>query len=212
MVAAVQDGEVLPLRLALEARGRDFHGDGLGLLLFAVHGGHQDGLAHAQVGPQLLVEQLGVLFNDRVGGGQNALHRAVVLFQLDELDVGVVGGQLGQVFDGGAAPGIDGLVVVAHRREHGARARQQLHQPVLAHVGVLVFVHQQIADAVLPARAHLFVAGQQQRGNADQVIEVHRLIGRQRGGIAAVDIGGFHVARRDGFARGVVGFHQRVLP
>ena len=45
------------------------------------------------------------------------------------------------------------LVVVAHGGEHaGALAGQQLHQPVLAHVGVLVLVDQQVAHAVLPAR------------------------------------------------------------
>ncbi|MNU57365.1 hypothetical protein D3C71_464850 [compost metagenome] len=212
MVAAVQDGEVLPLRLALEARGRHLHRDGFRLLFFAVHGRHQDGFAHAQIRPQLFFEQLGILLDHLVGGGQDALYGTVVLFQFDQLDVGIVGGQLGQVLDGGAAPGINGLIVVAHRREHGARPRQQLHQPVLAHVGVLVFVHQQIAHAVLPAGADVLVAGQQLRGDADQVVEVHGLIGGQRGGIAAVDIRGLDVARRDGFAGGVIRFHQPVLP
>ncbi|CUI80596.1 Uncharacterised protein [Achromobacter xylosoxidans] len=212
MVAAIQDGEVLPLRLALEARGRDFHGDGLGLVLLAVHRRNDDRLAHAQVRPQLLLEQLGVLLDHLVGRSQDALHRTVVLLQLDELEVRIVGGELGQVLDGGAAPGVDGLVIVSHRGEHGARAGQQLHQAVLADVGVLVFVDQQVTHAVLPARAHLFVVGQQDGRDADQVVEVHRLVGGQRGGVAAVDVGCLDVARRDGFARGIVGLHQRVLP
>jgi hypothetical protein len=54
---------------------------------------------------------------------QDARGGAVVLLELDDLQVGVIDGQLAQVLDVGAAPGVDGLVVVAHRGEGGAPRR-----------------------------------------------------------------------------------------
>jgi hypothetical protein len=64
----------------------------------------------------------------------------------------VVGPAAGAGFRVGAAPGVDRLVVVADRGEGIARpAGQQLQQAVLAAVGVLVFVDQQVAQLALPA-------------------------------------------------------------
>ena len=71
---------------------------------------------------------------------------------------------------------------------NAARATgQQLQQFVLAGVGVLVFVDQQIAQAVLPFLADLFVLGEQLRRAQDQIVEIERLIGVQRRGVAAID-------------------------
>jgi hypothetical protein len=56
-----------------------------------------------------------------------------------------------QVVQRGAAPAVDGLVVVAHGGEAAALAHQQLEHLVLRGVGVLVFVHQHMAQL----RCHL---------------------------------------------------------
>jgi hypothetical protein len=79
------------------------------------------------------------------------------LLELDHLQLGVVLLQQFQVFDVGAAPGVDRLVIVTHRRKRAAHARQQTQQPVLSAVGVLIFVDQQVAQTILPALAHLGV-------------------------------------------------------
>ena len=137
------------------------------------------------------------------------------LFQLDQAQVGEVHLQQRQVFHGGAAPAVDRLVVVAHGGEHGllAQARdQQLHQLVLAGVGILVFVDHQVAQAALPFVAHRVVVAKQFHRQADQVIEIHRLVRGQGGDITAVD------ARRLRFILGLGLFqrllrrHQAVLP
>ena len=102
------------------------------------------------------------------------MHRAVVLLQLDHLQLRVVGLQVAQVLHVGAAPRVDRLIVVADRGEGAAAAGQQLHDLVLAAVGVLVLVDQQIAQPALPARQQFLVGGEQLRRNADEIVEVDR--------------------------------------
>ncbi len=140
---------------------------------------------------------------------------AVVLLQLDHFQVGKIDLQRFQVFDGGAAPGIDRLVVVAHRGEHRLLAdagHQQLHQFVLAGVGVLVFVDQQVAQAALPFVAHVFVVAEQLHRQADQVVEIDRLVGRQRGHVAAVDARRLRLVFVHRVLERGVGVDQAVLP
>jgi hypothetical protein len=90
VVAAVQDRVVGPLVLALEAVGRNHDRHLLGFLLVVLHAQHLDRLAQAVLGPQRLFEQLGVVADHRVGRLQDARGGAVVLLQLDDLQVGEV--------------------------------------------------------------------------------------------------------------------------
>jgi hypothetical protein len=98
---------------------------------------------------------------------------------LTTLSVGKVQRQAPQVVQRGAAPAIDRLVVVAHRGEAGARADQQLQHFILRGIGVLVFVHQHVAELRLPLLAHFRMVAQQLQRQADQVVEVHALVGGQ---------------------------------
>jgi hypothetical protein len=109
-----------------------------------------DRIARAELGPQLLVEQFLVVRDQGVGRLEDAYRRAVVLFELDHLEVRVVARQAAQIGDIGTAPAIDRLIVIADRGERGAWPGQQPQQLVLAGIGILVFVDQQIAQAVLP--------------------------------------------------------------
>jgi hypothetical protein len=138
-------------------------------------------LAVAELAPQLLLEDLRVLRDHRVGRAQDVAGAAVVLLQRDDLQLRVVQRQALQVVDGGAAPAVDALVVVAHRGERRAAlaADQRLQQLVLHGVGVLVLVDQHVAELRLPLLARLGVALQQLQRQADQVVEVHRLVGLQ---------------------------------
>ena len=109
------------------------------------------------------------------------------MFELDDLERWVINRQSLEVVQCGAAPAVDRLIVVAHRREAPALANQQLEHFVLRGVGVLVFVHQHMAQRRLPFGAHLGVLLQQLERQADQVVKVHALVGRQA----------FFVARHD---------------
>ena len=87
--------------------------------------------------------------------------------------------QAAQVFHVGAAPGVDGLVVVADGGKHAFGAAEQAHEGVLAGVGVLAFVDEQVAQAVLPAQADVVGVAQQQGWQADEVVEVDGLVAVQ---------------------------------
>ena len=185
VVGAVEDGEVAPLgRAGVLARGvgadrQDARGRPLGLVLLLVALDHLDRLALAELAPELLLEDLRVQRDDVVRGGQDRAGGAVVLLQRDDLEVRIVLRQALEVLDGGAAPAVDALVVVAHRGEDPLLAHQGLEQLVLGRVGVLVFIDQHMAQRAAPFLAGLLVLLQQLQRQADQVVEVHRRIGRE---------------------------------
>ncbi|MNL61490.1 hypothetical protein D3C87_1854150 [compost metagenome] len=85
------------------------------------------------------------------------------MLQLDDLQRRKILAQQHQVLRTGTAPGVDRLIVVAHHGKARSLPHHQFHQFILAGVGVLVFIHQQVADFVLPALTHLFISLQQQR-------------------------------------------------
>ncbi len=146
---------------------------------------------------------------------QNAGGRAVVLFQLDDTEIGEVDLQLLQVFDGRAAPCIDRLVVVAHGGKHRFFADpgdQQFYQLVLAGVGVLVFIDQQVAQPALPFITHRFLVAEQFHRQTDQVVEIDCLIGRQGGDVTAVDARSLRVIFGNRVFQCGVGIDQAVLP
>ena len=159
VVGAVQHGKVtklLMLRAAADrgtgarAKALDAGHGALGLVFFMVRVHHTNRLAFAQIAPQVLGKQLGVGANHVVGGPQNGAGGAVVLLQLDDLELRVVNRQLFQVVQRGAAPAVDGLVVITHRGEAATLTHQQLQHLVLRGVGVLVFIHQHMAQQPLP--------------------------------------------------------------
>ncbi len=91
-------------------------------------------------------------------------------------------------------------------------AGELLEQLVLAGVGVLVLVHQEVAQPVLPAQAHFLVAREQLGRQADQVVEIHRLVGVQRGHVVAVDQRGLVIVGIVGLGDGGLGIDHAVLP
>ncbi len=215
VVAAVENRVVRPLVLALEVVGRDHDRHLVGFLVVVLHAHHLDRLAQAVLGPERFFEQLRVVADDGIRRLQDARGGTVVLFQLDDAQVGEVDLQRLQVLDRGAAPGINRLVVVADGREHRLLADagdQQFHQLVLAGVGVLVLVHQQVAQAALPAVADRIVIPEQLHRQADQVVEVDCLVGLQGRHVAAVDAAGLGFVLVLGLLDRVVRVDQAVLP
>ena len=181
VVGAVQDGKVLKftvfgLQRMPTANGLDAGYSAVGFVLFIHSHHHTHRFSLAQLGKQGFGEQLGVGRDHVVGGPQDGAGRAVVLLQLDHFQLGKILGQALQVVQRCAPPAINGLVVVAHRREPGALAHQVFQHLVLGGIGVLVFVYQHMAHLGLPALAHLWVMGQQLQRHADQVVKIHALV------------------------------------
>ena len=123
--------------------------DPLGLLLLVVGLEPIDELAAVILRPELLVRPSLVPGNDRVGGIEDDLGRAVVLFEFHDRRIGPVALEVEDVPDICAAPAVDRLVVVPDDREVVVTRGQGLDPQVLRPVRVLVFVDVQVAPALL---------------------------------------------------------------
>ncbi len=212
VVTAIEDGEVAVRPLGTQVFGEDFQSHPFALGVFVAAADHADLVAHAHLAPQLLLEGVGVVGDQGVGAFEDAAGGAVVLLEHHHLQRRVVVFQQHQVFWPRAAPSVDRLVVVADHGELVAHAHQQLHQQVLAGVGVLIFIHQQVADAVLPFFQNVRVVLKQLHRHQNQVVEVHRVVGLERALVVQVDDGGglfLGVAR---LGKGLLGQDQVVLP
>ena len=169
MVAAVEHGKigVAGFVAAGQFHAGDFAGHVFGFVFFAAAGNHFYRIAFPKLRPQGFGKQLGIVGDYLVGHAQDAAGRAVVLFEFDHFNLRVILLQQAQVFHIGAAPGVDGLVVVAHGGKHAFQAGKLAQQAVLAGVGVLAFVHQQIAQPPLPFEPQIAVLLQQQHRQTD---------------------------------------------
>ena len=136
-----------------------------------------------------------VVGDDSVGGGEDIAHAAVVLLQLHHLGLGVVAFEFQDVTQVGAAPGVDGLVVVAHHHDVAVLGGEQLGDGVLGAVGVLVLVHHEIAEAVLVGLAHVLVVLQQQVAVQKKVVEIEG-VGRAQALLQALVHALGHLAHR----------------
>ena len=172
--------------------------------------------ARAGGGPQLLGATVGVAFNDRVRRGEDVLRGTVVLFQQDRVGVRVVLLEVRNIADIRAAEGVDGLVGVTDHGQlgggHGIRvgaavsrclrvgADQFTHQLVLGVVGVLVLVHEDVAELAAVVVRDFGELLQQEDGAANQVVKVEGVGGAQTLRVDGVNL-------RDGFLVGVIGGH-----
>ena len=186
--------------------------DPFGLGLVVGRRGHADRIAVAAIAPELLVEELRIAGDQRVRRAQDAHRGAVILLELHHLQRREVLRQLRQIVERSAAPAVDRLVVVADDGERRAFADEQLDEPVLRRIGVLVLVDEQVAAALAPLRRRRLVRRQEPDRQRDQVVEIHGLVRAQRVVVAAVRLrGGPVVVAARGLRRGRGG-HQRVLP
>ena len=158
MITAIKDRVILIFGFVDEVVGNQFARHALRFMFFIVGAEHFQLRAVAQLGEQALFKYVRVIGNQDVCRLQDPSGGAVVLLQLNHLQRGEVFTQQHQVLRTRAAPGVDRLVVVAYHGETGTLAHQQLYQLVLAGVGVLILIHQQVADFILPALAHLFIS------------------------------------------------------
>ena len=196
----------------LETVRLQLHDHALGLGFIVPAGSHVDRIAVAEFGPQGLVEQLLVMRDDVVCRFQYPYGRPVVLLKLDHLERGKFIGQFFQVVDIGPAPAVDRLVIIADGSELGPDTGQQLEQQVLAGVGVLIFIDQQVTQSVLPLFGNLRMLAEQFDRQADQVVEIDRLIGLERRLIAQVSAGGECFMLVNGELAGGFGRDQGILP
>ena len=175
-VRAVEHGHLV-VRQPRRALLLDLAGDPAAFIALVGGHVHLDLVAVLGAGEQLLRLAVLVVRDDRVRGRQNVAHAAVVLLELHGVRRRVVLLELEDVAQVGAAPRVDGLVVVAHHHDVLVPLGQKPRDGVLGVVRVLVLVHHDVAEALLVGRPHVLVVLQQQVGVQQKVVEVEGVRG-----------------------------------
>ncbi len=163
-------------------------GEGAVQFAHALH--HPGGLAHVAHGPdepgglafgafgvQPLVELLLGFGQNGVGHVQDGLGGAVVALQADHGRAGEDFWKAQDVGHVGAPEGVDGLGVVAHGHDVARGPGDELDQPGLDPVGVLVLVHHDLAEALAQGVAQVFVLQQHPLQLEEQVVVVQQAVG-----------------------------------
>ena len=202
-VGAVEHGDIVVTR-ALGVQLFDLAGNPAALVALVACLEGLDLLAVALGRKQALVLALRVVTHHGVGGAQDMARGAVVLLQLNGLAVFKVLLKVQDVGDVGAAPAVNGLVVVAHDHEVLVLGGQQVGDLVLDVVGVLILVDANVAEALLVLVEHLGAGTQQLERAHEQVVEVHGVGGAQAALQLQVDLRGLFVV-------GAVGGFEHVL-
>ena len=174
-VGPVEDGDVLAPHPLLLAEPLDLPRHPARLLVLVGELAQLQRLAAGELGPEPLRPPFAVALDDRVGGGEDRLGRAVVLLELDHVGLGEVALEVEDVADVGVAEAVDRLIVVADDHQVAMLGGEQLQQPVLGVVGVLVLVDEDVAEGAPPALAHLLEQLQRVDRAHQQVVEVHRV-------------------------------------
>ena len=187
-VGAVQDHEVPVVEVLGPARLEEERDHALSFGLLILGQVHAEPLPDRVLGPELLLLARGVVLHDSVRGAENRLRGPVVLRQAQHrrLGKGLLEGE--DVPHVGAAPAVDGLVVVPHHGEVPVRPRETLDEAELDAVRVLVLVHQHVQEARGVRAMDLLVQLEQAHRVSEQVVEVHRPAGAERLLIAFVDL------------------------
>src|SRR4051794_29531083 len=126
----------------------DLLADPPGLLGAVPNTDDSDLLAVPCVGPQGLAEATCIVCDQPIGSGEDMRCRAVILLESNDLGARKVFFETENVRDFGAAPRIDRLVVVADATEVPLRLGEELQPFVLRLIGVLIFVDQDVAEAL----------------------------------------------------------------
>ena len=153
--------------------------------------------AVAEVREERLLLALAVVLDDGVRGAKDGVRGAVVLLERDELRPREVALELEDVADVCSAERENRLVRVPDGAEIPV-LREQLEQPVLRVVRVLILVDEDVAERLLPALARFREALEHLDREHEQVVEVHRIRPEQAPLIEPVHVGdGLVVERLD---------------
>ena len=177
-IRAVDDGDLARAVTLLDPRG-DLRGDEARLPVLVLGLDDTDGLAFAEVGPEILLLALAVVRDDLVRRLQDRVRRAVVLLERDHLRVREVALELHDVADVGAAERVDALIGVPDGHDVFGHAGQELEEHVLGVVRVLVFVDQDVGEPVLQFLQHIGVIAEGMGRAEQQVVEIQRVVGVQ---------------------------------
>ena len=111
--------------------------------------------------PQSFLFAPAVVFDGFVRHGENVFRGAVIALQFEYLRRRKLLFELQNVFYPRAAPAVDGLIVVADGEQVAVHGGKQPHDFELHFVGILKFVHHDVAEFAAEAFARFFIGAKQ---------------------------------------------------
>ena len=212
MVAPIEDGVILEPGAVHKLVAHHLGGDALRFVLLILGEQHFELHPLIQFGEERLVIDVRVVGDQDVGALEDTSLGTVVLLQLDQLEAGEIFAQQHQILRLGTAPGVDGLVIVPYHGKAGSLTDDLLHQFVLAGIGILILINQQVTDLVLPALAHLLITLEQQSRHHDEIVKIQRVVGHHLAVITLVKLRHQHLFRPTSDAHGTGRQDKVVLP
>ena len=140
-------------------------------------------------GPQVLAEPLPVVGDERVGRREDEPVRAVVLLQADDVLDAEIALEFGHVADVRPAKPVNGLIVITDCEHDIFRPGEKLQPAVLEAIGVLEFVHQDVAETALVVLAEDLVPGKELEAAQQQLREIHHALALALLVVGGVDLG-----------------------
>ena len=145
-------------------------------LLHGVARGHEGGLhPHVARGLEVLLELAPVVRDGSVGQREDVGRAPVVFFEAEEPGVGVALRKGDDVLEMSTPETVDALRVITHHCDVSLLTGQEVHQVGLHLVGVLVFIHEDVAKARLEFPPDFFVFREQIPREGEEAREIHRL-------------------------------------
>src|SRR5262249_43175705 len=135
-------------------------------------------------GRELFGELLEVWGNGGVGQRKDFGGAAVVGLDLVDFCLGIAFGELENVLEMRAAPGVNALRVVADDHDVAMTSPKEIDEIALDAVGVLVFVDEYELKASLVLLGDIGMFSKELQPENKQVIEVHRVTGAFAGHVA----------------------------
>ena len=106
-------------------------------------------------GPQAFIFSALVVTYHMIGRIQNTLGRTIVFLQLNHTGLRIILFKTQNIADIGTTPLINRLVVVPYYTQILIFLCQQFDQYILCHIGILILVHQNIAEPLLITIQHI---------------------------------------------------------
>ena len=174
----------------------------LGNLVIAT--GQADQLTLPTCWAQDLVNTLGVMSDQGIGGLKNSSRRAIILLKLDHRASGIVRRSITKVILEAhqnskicRPEAVNTLIGITDNKNRALLpvveqfrittiSYQQLDKFVLRTVGILIFVNQNMPEAAMPIMANLIVLAQKLDGKQQKIVKVESIIGCERTPIAAI--------------------------
>ena len=173
-IGAVKYGEIGVIGGRRDTHRCNTVGYEIALLKIGIGAHDGDFRSYGIVRKYMLGYLLFVLGDKAVCRRNDSLGRAVILFELEDSEIGIFLLQIENIADIGPPERIDALGIVSHDTEPVMRFHQLIDDKMLGKIGILILIDQNIPELILIKLQHIGVVSEKDIGIKQQIIEIHR--------------------------------------